>query len=122
MDLGLTPRELKFCDEVKAWLKVNLPAKISPPVRTSESTSAYYQYLKDWQRKLYDGGYAGIAWPKEYGGRAATFIEQAIFQEELALADSPEMWGAIGLSLVGPTIIAVGTEKQKKRYLAKMLS
>jgi alkylation response protein AidB-like acyl-CoA dehydrogenase len=122
MDLGLNSAELRFRDELRAWLKVNLPAKSSHSVRTSESTSAYYQYLKDWQRKLYDGGYAGIAWPKEYGGRAATSIEQAIFQEELALADAPEMWGAIGLSLVGPTIIAVGTEKQKKRYLPGMLS
>ena len=61
MDLGLTPGELKFRDELRAWLKVNLPARISHSARTSESRSAYYQYLKDWQRKLYDGGYAGIA-------------------------------------------------------------
>jgi alkylation response protein AidB-like acyl-CoA dehydrogenase len=118
MDLGLNPGELKFRDELRAWLKVNLPPKSGETARTS----AYYQYLKAWQRKLFDGGYAGIAWPKEYGGRAATFIEQAIFQEELALADAPEIYGTIGLSLVGPTIIAVGTEEQKKRYLPKMLS
>jgi alkylation response protein AidB-like acyl-CoA dehydrogenase len=118
MDLSLNPSELKFRDELRVWLQANLPPKISAAGRSS----AYYQYLKDWQRKLYDGGYAGIAWPKEYGGRAATFIEQAIFQEELALADAPEIWGTIGLSLVGPTIIAVGTEAQKKRYLPGMLS
>jgi alkylation response protein AidB-like acyl-CoA dehydrogenase len=122
MDLGLTPSELAFRDELRAWLKASLPAKFSHSVLASESKTAYYQYLKSWQRKLYDGGYAGIAWPKEYGGRAATFIEQAIFQEELALADAPEIWGTIGLSLVGPTIIAVGTEGQKKRYLPGMLS
>lgn len=122
MDLALNPSELKFRDDLRAWLKVNLPAKTSRAVRTSESTSAYYQYLKDWQRKLYDAGYAGIAWPKEFGGRGATFIEQAIFQEELALADAPEIWGTIGLSLVGPTIMTVGTEAQKKRYLPGMLS
>ena len=121
MDLGLTPSELTFRDELRAWLKVNLPQKSSHAVRTSESTTAYYQYLKDWQHKLYDGGYTGIAWPKEFGGRGATFIEQAIYQEELALADAPQM-ATIGLSLVGPTIIAVGTEKQKKRYLPGMLS
>lgn len=122
MDLALNPSELKFRDDLRAWLKVNLPAKTSRAVRTSESTTAYYQYLKDWQRKLYDAGYAGIAWPKEFGGRGATFIEQAIFQEELALADAPEIWGTIGLSLVGPTIMTVGTEAQKKRYLPGMLS
>src|SRR5580704_5710373 len=122
MDLGLTPSELKFRDEFRAWLKVNMPKKSSHSVRTGESPAAYYQFLKDWQRKLFDGGYAGIAWPKEFGGRGATFIEQAIFQEELALADAPELGGTIGLSLVGPTIIAVGTEAQKQRYLPRMLS
>ncbi|HEV3339833.1 MAG TPA: acyl-CoA dehydrogenase family protein, partial [Pirellulales bacterium] len=122
MDLGLTPSELKFRDEFRAWLKVNVPKKNSHVVRTGESAAAYYQYLKDWQRKLFDGGYAGIAWPKEFGGRGATFIEQAIFQEELALADAPELFGTIGLSLVGPTIIAVGTKAQKERYLPRMLS
>lgn len=122
MDLGLTPSELSFRDEVRAWLKANLPKKSSHAIRTGESATAYYAYLKDWQRKLYDGGYTGIAWPKEFGGRGATFIEQAIFQEELALADAPELFGTIGLSLVGPTIIAVGTDEQKKRYLPPMLS
>jgi alkylation response protein AidB-like acyl-CoA dehydrogenase len=122
MDLGLTPSELSFRDEVRAWLKANLPKKSSHAIRTGESATGYYAYLKDWQRKLYDGGYTGIAWPKEFGGRGATFIEQAIFQEELALADAPELFGTIGLSLVGPTIIAVGTDEQKKRYLPPMLS
>jgi alkylation response protein AidB-like acyl-CoA dehydrogenase len=122
MDLGLNPGETKFRDELRAWLKANLPPKVNRPARTDESSKAYYEYLKDWQRKLFDGGYAGIAWPKEYGGRAATFIEQAIFTEELALADAPEIWGTIGLSLVGPTIIAAGTEAQKKRFLPGMLS
>jgi alkylation response protein AidB-like acyl-CoA dehydrogenase len=122
MDLGLSPSEQKFRDELRAWLKANLPPKLGQSARTGESKSEYYRYLKDWQRKLFDAGYAGIAWPKEYGGRAATFIEQAIFTEEMALADAPDIWGTIGLSLVGPTIIAVGTEAQKKRYLPRMLS
>jgi alkylation response protein AidB-like acyl-CoA dehydrogenase len=119
MDLGLTPSELKFRDELRAWLKASLPAKM---VKTAESAAEYFAYLKNWQRKLYEGGYAGVHWPKEYGGRGATFIEQAIFQEELALADAPERMGTIGQGLVGPTIIAVGTEEQKKRYLPAILS
>jgi alkylation response protein AidB-like acyl-CoA dehydrogenase len=93
-----------------------------PGDQTADSAAAHHQYLKDWQRKLYEGGYAGVAWPKEYGGRGATFIEQAIFQEELALADAPERMGTIGQGLVGPTIITVGTEAQKKRYLPGILS
>ena len=119
MDLGLTQSELKFRDELRAWLKANMPAKM---VKTADSGAEYHEYLKAWQRKLYEGGYAGINWPKEFGGRGATFIEQAIFQEELALADAPERMGTIGQGLVGPTIITVGTDEQKKRYLAAILS
>jgi alkylation response protein AidB-like acyl-CoA dehydrogenase len=119
MELGLTPSETKFRDELRAWLAKNLPPKM---VKTVETTAAYHQYLKTWQRTLFEGSYAGINWPKEYGGRGATFIEQAIFQEELALADAPERMGTIGQGLVGPTIIAVGTEAQKKRYLPQILS
>jgi alkylation response protein AidB-like acyl-CoA dehydrogenase len=119
MDLGLNPSELKFRDELRSWLKANLPAKM---VKTADSGHEYHEYLKAWQQKLYQGGYAGISWPKEYGGRGSSFIEQAIFQEELALADAPERMGTIGQGLVGPTIITVGTEEQKKRYLPAILS
>jgi alkylation response protein AidB-like acyl-CoA dehydrogenase len=119
MDLGLTESELKFRDELRAWLKTSLPPKMA---KTADNAAAYYEYLTDWQRKLYEGGWAGISWPKQYGGRGASLIEQAIFQEEMALADAPERMGTIGQGLVGPTIIAVGSEEQKKRYLPKILS
>ena len=121
MDLGLTPSELRFRDELRTWLKVNAPPKPDLTVNTTHAATAFHQQIKDWQRKLFDGGYAGIAWPKDFGGRGATFIEQAIFQEELAVADTPET-ATIGQSLVGPTIIAVGTEAQKKRFLPGILS
>ncbi len=121
MDLGLTPGEQTFRDELRAWLKVNAPEKASATGGATETAADFHRRLKSWQRKLFDGGYAGIAWPKDFGGRGATFIEQAIFQEEMALADTPET-ATIGLSLVGPTIIAVGTEAQKKRYLPGILS
>ncbi len=122
MDLGLTDSELKFRDELRAWMKANLPAKSEQPPKTADTYTEYNAFLKGWQRKLYDGGYAGINWPKEYGGRGASFIEQAIFQEEMALADAPERTGTIGQGLVGPTIIAIGTEEQKKRFLPGILS
>jgi alkylation response protein AidB-like acyl-CoA dehydrogenase len=122
MDLGLTQSELEFRDELRSWLKANLPPHSQRPTKTAENAAAHHEFLKAWQRKLYEGGYAGINWPKEYGGRGATFIEQAIFQEEMALADAPERMGTIGQGLVGPTIIAVGTEEQKKRYLPGILS
>jgi len=121
MDLNLTPNEQKFRDEFRAWLVANVPAEWEGSTN-SEDRLDYLRYLRDWQRKLYNGGWAGISWPQQYGGRGVSLMEQAIFQEELARANSPQLIGTIGLSLVGPTIIAMGTEEQKERYLAPILS
>lgn len=110
MDLNLTADEQTFRDEFRAWLREH----VKPATTVDE--------LKAWQRTLFEGGWAGISWPKQYGGRGATLMQQAIFQEELALAEAPHLIGTIGLSLVGPTIIAMGTEEQKARYLPKILS
>jgi alkylation response protein AidB-like acyl-CoA dehydrogenase len=121
MDLKLTPNEQQFRDEFRAWLKTNLPEELKGGT-SAEDRDDYNEYLRVWQRKLYEGGWAGISWPKEYGGRGATLMEQAIFQEELARDNAPQLIGTIGLSLVGPTIIAMGTEAQKSRYLAPILS
>ncbi|HSP17706.1 MAG TPA: acyl-CoA dehydrogenase [Thermoanaerobaculia bacterium] len=121
MDLNLTPAEQKFRDEFRAWLKANVPDPWAGAVN-SENRDDHIAYLRKWQRTLFEGGWAGISWPKKYGGRGVTLMEQAIFQEELALADAPHLIGTIGLSLVGPTIIALGTEEQKSRFLPKILS
>src|ERR1041384_5091114 len=90
MDLTLTPEELQFRDSLRAWLKANLPPPWTGDSQGIEGKAAYLEYLSAWQRKLFDGGWAGISWPAEYGGRGASPIEQAIFQEELALAGAPE--------------------------------
>lgn len=122
MDLNLTPAEREFRDELRAWLEAHVPAHSGAPPADDEGKRAHFERLRDWQGKLFAGGWAGVAWPREYGGRGATLIEQAIFHEELALADAPERLGTIGEGLVGPTIIAVGSEAQKKRYLPSILS
>lgn len=122
MDLNLTPNEQAFRDEFRAWLKLNVPAEWTGGGIGSEDREDYIKYLTDWQQKLYAGGWAGISWPKAFGGRGATLMEQAIFQEEMARANAPQLIGTIGLSLVGPTIIALGTEEQKGRYLPPILS
>ncbi|MBV9497589.1 MAG: acyl-CoA dehydrogenase [Acidobacteria bacterium] len=116
MDLELTASERQFRDDFRAWLQAHVP----PPFHGDKSQQT--DYLRAWQRTLYEGGWGGISWPKAYGGRGATLIEQSIFQEELALADAPHLLGTIGLSLVGPTIIAMGSEEQKSRYLQPILS
>jgi len=120
MDLNLSPEEIKFRDELRAWLTANVPKDWDE--RREESMELRFEYLKRWQRKLYEGGWAGISWPKEYGGRGASLMEQVIFWQEMALASAPPLANVLGLGIIGPTIIAYGSEAQKKRHLAKILS
>jgi alkylation response protein AidB-like acyl-CoA dehydrogenase len=122
VDLNLTPQELRFRDEVRAWFAANVPKDWVKRRDEEESMQGRFDYLRAWQRKLYDAGWAGISWPKDFGGRGAPVMEQVIFIEEMARAEAPPMANVIALGLVGPTIIAFGTPEQKKRYLAKMLS
>jgi len=120
MDLKLTAEELAFRKELRGWLEANVPkdwnAWREKPLEES------FPYLRAWQRKLYEAGWAAVSWPREYGGRSATLMQQAIFWEEMAGVQAPPMPNALGLGLIGPTIIAHGTEAQKKRYIPKILS
>jgi alkylation response protein AidB-like acyl-CoA dehydrogenase len=122
VDLNLTPQELRFRDEARAWFGENVPKDWVKRRDEEESMLGRFDYLRKWQRKLYDAGWAGISWPKDFGGRGAPVMEQVIFIEEMARAEAPPMANVIALGLIGPTIIAFGTPEQKKRYLAKMLS
>ena len=122
MDLNLTASEKAFRDELRSWLEANIPAPRHGRSTIEIVKGEYFDFLKQWQYKVYEGGWAGISWPKEYGGRGATVIEQSIFEEEMREAQAPGLLNVLGLSLVGPTIIAVGTEEQKKRFLPKILS
>lgn len=122
MNLQPEPEEEQFRDELRAWLQANAPAPWSGQSANEEVNREHIQYLRDWQRKVYEGGWAGISWPKEYGGRGATPVEQAIFNEELARSGAPPLINVIGLAMAGPTIIALGTDEQKRRYLPPILS
>jgi alkylation response protein AidB-like acyl-CoA dehydrogenase len=121
MDFHLTPEEAAFRDEVRAWLERNLPEgwPDRPPYRDAQERIAF---LKEWQRKLGQAKLAGIAWPREYGGRGATLMEQVIFNEEMAKAKAPPMINIIGLHMAGPTIMVHGTEEQKRRFLPTIIS
>jgi alkylation response protein AidB-like acyl-CoA dehydrogenase len=121
MDLNLTQAEQQFRDDARAWLEANVPHPFSG-TQSEEDRGEYFDYLRAWQRKVFEGGWAGLSWPTEFGGRGAALIEQAIFQEEWARAEAPPLINVLGLSLIGPTIIAVGTDEQKRRYLPKILS
>ncbi len=122
MDLNLTAQELSFRDELRAWLSANIPKDWVATLAAIHGQREHFEFLRDWQRKVYEAGWAGISWPKEYGGRGATLMEQVLFTEEMARAGAPQMPGILGLALVGPTLIAYGTDAQKRRYLSKILS
>jgi alkylation response protein AidB-like acyl-CoA dehydrogenase len=120
VDLRDTPEEAAFRADLRAWLEENLPEKL----RGHRGGSARFDEpeARAWSRALYDAGYAGLTWPKEYGGGGAPYTHQAIFLEEIARAEAPPHIGVIGLGMAGPTIMAHGSEEQKKRHLAPILS
>ena len=91
MDFSLTPEQEAFRERVRTWLKDNMPGEWTRRVMASSDVPRpeAYDFLRGWQRKLHEGGWAGISWPKEYGGRGATLIEQAIASEEMARAKVP---------------------------------
>jgi alkylation response protein AidB-like acyl-CoA dehydrogenase len=119
VDLRDTPDEAAFRSEVKAWIEANLPDELRGG-RLGEKR--FEQLGREWSRRLYEAGYAGLTWPKEYGGAGAPYSYEAILLEEIALAEAPQHIGVIGLGMAGPTMIAHGSEEQKRRYLAKILS
>jgi alkylation response protein AidB-like acyl-CoA dehydrogenase len=123
MDLTLTPAEEKFRDECQAWLDANVPREWHDSAfRESLTPASEIAFLKSWQHTLYDGGWVGLTWPREYGGRGATFMEQVIFNQEMARAKGPPLINVLGIIIAGPTIMVHGTEEQKRRYLPKILN
>jgi alkylation response protein AidB-like acyl-CoA dehydrogenase len=116
MDLTPTPAEQAFRDELRAWIEANHPGP------EPEGDVAGFEFRRAWQRRLHEDDWAGVSWPKEYGGRGATLVEQAIYNEELARAQAPSTANVLGLAMGGPTVIAHGTEEQKRRYLEPILS
>ena len=116
MDLRDTPEEAAFRQEIRDWLEANLADDQRGRRRSVK------EFSREWSRKVFDAGYAGLTWPKEYGGAGAPYSFQAIMFEEWARAEAPQHIGVIGLGMAGPTIIAHGTEEQKSRYLEPILS
>ena len=124
MDLTLTPEQETFRETVRTWLRANIPEEWARQTVAGSDIPRVeaYDLLRRWQRTLYDAGFLGLTWPVEYGGRGLTFVEEIILQQEMALAKAPPVLNVLGIGMAGPTIIAYGTEEQKKRYPAKILS
>lgn len=117
MDLTLSPSEEEFRDEVRTWLEENHPG--AEPEAGLDEVMAF---RRQWQKQLHAAGWAGISWPREYGGRGATMIEQAIFAAEASRQEAPAPANVLGLAMGGPVVIAHGTDEQKARYLEPILT
>ena len=114
-----------FRKEFRAWLAANLPPELcldDPADDRVASDRETFERRRAWQTQMHRAGWVGIAWPKEYGGRGAGLIERVIWDEEYATARAPVLPGAMGLNLIGPTIIHWGTDEQKTRFLPPVLS
>ncbi len=122
MDFTYSPAETEFRMSLRNWLADALPAGWGDTVFEPEDEDERAMFRLDWERKLHAGGWSGINWPKEYGGRGATLIERGIVAEEMARARAPEGINIIGHNLAGTTILRHGTEAQKKRFLPKIIS
>jgi len=116
LDLDFTAEQKAFRQRVREWLRLNAPKDRRP------SGAGATDFDVAWQRKQYDAGWAGVAWPKEYGGLGLSAIEQLIWYEEYARADAPPVGNLfIGLHHGGPTLIACGSGAQKSFHLPKIL-
>ncbi len=118
MDLNFSAEERVFRDEVRLWLVDNVPTELRPRGDVPECRD----YDLAWQRKPYDGGWGGISWPVEYGGRGLSTIQQLIWYEEYARAGAPWIGSCfVGINHGGPTLIARASETQKAFHLPKIL-
>jgi alkylation response protein AidB-like acyl-CoA dehydrogenase len=122
MDLSDSPKEAEFRARARRWLEANAPRGLKDRGFALAIDERTVRILTDWQRRLYDAGFLGINWPKEYGGQGLTLIESAIFNEEMARVRAPAPLNELGLSMGAPTILEHGTEAQKKRFIPKILS
>jgi alkylation response protein AidB-like acyl-CoA dehydrogenase len=122
-ELDLSPEDEAFRDEVRTFLERNLPPKWGTvgykPWSNEEERGAF---LRDWQYRLYKARLVAIAWPEEYGGRNATVVQQLIYNREMNRRRAPELLNRPALTHIGPTILHLGTDWQRQRFLPKMLS
>jgi alkylation response protein AidB-like acyl-CoA dehydrogenase len=122
MDLSYTSKEEAFREEVREWLAANLPPEWAHSGVGGYREEADEEIQRNWQRRLYNGGWLTLAWPPERGGRGASPVMQAIYQEELVLAGAPPILGRLGVTLLAPLLSVYGSDWQKEAYLAKILS
>ncbi|HZT67859.1 MAG TPA: acyl-CoA dehydrogenase family protein [Acidimicrobiales bacterium] len=125
MDFSYAPEDEEFRAELRSWLDANLPdfldqGEIGPP--QSDTTLRTMQRRQAWQRRLNEGGWAAINWPRQWGGREATIMQNVIYSQEMAAAKAPGIYNANGIWQIGPMIIRWGTEEQQERWLPDIIN
>ena len=124
MDFEYTSEQEAFRAQVREWLQNNLPPELcidDPMDERIAPNREVFEKRRAWQQKLAEGGWVGLSWPQEYGGRQASLLEQIIFDEEYFRARAPILPGYSGVGLLGPTMMQWGSEEQKKKYLPRIL-
>src|SRR6266487_1566485 len=119
MDLADAPDEARFRQNLRTWLEKNLPQL---PWPEPADLVAKVPFWRTWQSILFEAGYAGLTWPREYGGQGLDERMRAIFGEECDLAGAPERLNPIGEDFAGPTIAHFGSQAQKRRFLRPILT
>jgi alkylation response protein AidB-like acyl-CoA dehydrogenase len=122
MDFNYTPDQEAYRQEIRTWLEANQPPPLTPEERERIDEDLLWDRNKRWHKKLYEKGWVGLNWPKQYGGRGATFIEQVIFQQELGRLGLPMGVNVLGIIMTGPALMQWGTDEQKQRYLKPILT
>src|SRR4051812_31355554 len=120
MDFQYSPEQEAYRAKVRTWIDTNLPKELCVEDARDERIAPDRETFikrRAWQRKMYDAGWVGMSWPKQYGGQGADLMEQVIFDEEYSRARAPVLPGYSGIALCGPTLMQWGTEEQKDRFL-----
>jgi alkylation response protein AidB-like acyl-CoA dehydrogenase len=121
MNFDFTAEENRFRDTLRAWLDQNAPALLADGPQYADPEKRWERAMR-WHKALFDAGWVGIHWPREYGGRGATLVEQYIHEEEMDRINAPGTINPVGLNIAGPTIMQWGTNQMKHRYLPPILS
>jgi alkylation response protein AidB-like acyl-CoA dehydrogenase len=122
MDLTYSEADEAFRAEFRAWLDANLPQEWrTHEFWSTKSESETFDLRRDWEAKKAEAGWAGIQWPKEFGGRGGTPSQKAIYDEEMNRAHAPTTVNTLGLTFLAPTVMAIGTDEQKREIIGPLL-
>ena len=123
MDFDFTPEQEGFRKDVRQWLEQHLPDELrGRAFAASRADRHEVAQLRAWQQRMYEAGYVGMDWPREFGGRGASLVEQIILYQEMARAEAPQFVNRGGLSMLGPTLMKYGTPGQQQRFLRRILT